>query len=126
MVRNYWLVLLLVVVCAAAAMAQIYNNAICVRLDPGDPRRSQACTAPMGCVNQDSQCIGGVPTRSFFQAENSYQVCRVLQFPVIYKCEELDTSSACVVRHYYRELNCIGYVCTRSVTQKDCRTIGSP
>jgi hypothetical protein len=124
MVRNYWLVLLLVVVCAAAAMAQIYNNAICVRLDPGDPRRSQACTAPMGCVNQVSQCIGGAPTASFFQAESWYDACRFL--PVVYKCEELDTSTACVIRDYYRDPNCIGYECTRRVMQKDCRTIGSP
>jgi hypothetical protein len=122
MVRNYWLVLLLVVVCAAAAMAQIYNNAICVQLNPGDPRRSQACTAPMGCINQVSECIGGPATASFFQAENPYNVCRILSYPVVFKCEELD-SRVCVVRDFYLFPNCIGYRCTRSITQKDCRTI---
>ncbi|GIW95729.1 MAG: hypothetical protein KatS3mg110_3783 [Pirellulaceae bacterium] len=85
----------LVVLCAVLALAPVFANSFCATIDPGDPRRSAACTAPMGCVNQTSDC-NGVATASFFQAELTYEACRFPPYPVCYKCVTTTSSLPCV------------------------------
>ncbi|GIW95727.1 MAG: hypothetical protein KatS3mg110_3781 [Pirellulaceae bacterium] len=113
--------LALLLICGVLALAAAFANSFCATLKPGDPRRSGACTAPTGCVNQTSDC-SGVTTASFFQAEFTYETCRTPPYQVCYKCCVLTSTLRCVNRDFYMFAGCIGYVCTREIMMPRCQT----
>lgn len=104
----------------ASLLGATYDNAFCATLNPGDPRRSQACTA-RGCINQTAFCNTN-QYMSFNEVESTYETCRTIESPVCENCVTTTGSSVCLRRDYSMFMNCLGVDCSREQTTSDCNT----
>lgn len=96
-----------------------FPKSFCVTLNPGDPRRSAACS-PSGCVPTSSYC-DTIAQASYTATPGAYDSCQASYGA--YSCEELTTKKACIMKTYYPFPACLGAPCNVEILQPDCRTI---
>ena len=115
----------LLVVSSAAA---VFPSAICVDLAPGDWRRHANCNWPGpdpsggGCVDQDAMCDGAT-MESVLGVAHTYHTCRHNPYGICHACVQLETSTVCLEKTYFRAKACVDTnPCRRDQLMADCQT----